>query len=227
MKKIMIVILICAAVVLGINFYVIAAGAGSIACTFSSETMDISSDEAAQLKSADADCIIVPGAQVIGDKPSPVLKDRLDAAVELYKKGFAPRILLSGDHGQVEYDELRAMSDYVTDAGVPGKDIFLDHAGFSTYETMYRARDVFCVKKAIIVTQKYHLYRALYIGKCLGLKVCGAASDQRKHSGQIMRSAREVAARDKDFFQCIIKPEPTYLGNKIPISGSGVSTHEE
>lgn len=173
------------------------------------------------------DCIIVPGAGVKPDgRPSSMLADRLDFAVRLYEAGVAPKLLLSGDNGQLEYNEVVAMQKYVMDRGVPEQDIFLDHAGFSTYDTMYRARDVFQVDTAIVVTQRYHLHRSLYIGKRLGMKVYGGASDQRQYSGQVYRSGREIIAREKDFFKCIFQPEPTYLGEPFPISGDGRETWE-
>ena len=140
-----------------------------------------------------ADCLIVPGAGVKPDgKPSKMLADRLDLAIRLYQMGIAPKILLSGDNGQMEYNELAAMQKYVLDRGVPKEDIFLDHAGFSTYETMYRAKEVFLVKRGIVVTQSYHLHRALHVGKMLDMEVRGAASDQKRYTGQGMRDAREI-----------------------------------
>ena len=117
--------------------------------------------------------------------------------------------------------------DYVKDAGVPEDDIFCDHAGFSTYESMYRAESIFGVKKAVVVTQKYHEYRALYIGKVLGLEVKGVASDQEQYSGQFYRDFREFLARNKDFLKAAIRANPTFGGETIPISGSGVVSHGE
>ena len=100
----------------------------------------------------DIDCIIVLGAGIWDNKPSPMLKDRLDEAINLYQKGLASKIIMSGDHGQENYDEVNIMKDYAISAGVPSEDIFMDHAGFSTYESIYRAKEIFNVKKAIIVT---------------------------------------------------------------------------
>ena len=183
------------------------------------------SDEAA--KKLGADCILVLGAGLKPDgTPNNMLRDRLDKGIEMYREGAAPKILLSGDNGQVEYDEVNAMKDYVLKAGIPSEDIFMDHAGFSTYESMYRARDIFLVKKAIIVTQKYHQYRALYTARGLGIEGWGVTPEPRTYSGQSYRDAREILARDKDFLKMIVKPEPTYLGNTIPISGSGLASHD-
>ena len=136
-------------------------------------------------------------------------------------------MLMSGDHGREGYDEVNTMKAYAIDAGVPTEDIFMDHAGFSTYETIYRAKEIFGAKKIVIVTQRYHLYRAMYIAKAMGMEVYGVAADYRQYSGQFSRDIREVLARVKDFCMTIFWPEPTYLGEAIPISGSGELTHDE
>ena len=182
--------------------------------------------EAAAL--TDVDCIIVLGCKVWEDgTPSHMLEDRLKRGVALYQLSAAPKLLMSGDHGTAEYDEVDAMKTYAVDAGIPSEDVFMDHAGFSTYETIYRARDVFCAKKVIIVTQEYHLYRALYIARQLGLEAYGVDADYRSYYGQLTRDVREILARAKDAASCIFLPEPTYLGETIPIWGSGELTHDE
>ena len=173
------------------------------------------------------DAIIVLGAGVWGDSPSPLLKDILNKSIEVYKSRLSNKIIMSGDHGRINYDEVNIMKEYAIKEGVPSEDIFMDHAGFSTYETIYRARDIFKVKKAIIVTQKYHLYRSLYISKKLGLDVVGIEADYRQYSDAYFREAREVLARNKDFLKCIFKPKPTYLGNEIPVSGNGNITNDK
>lgn len=174
-----------------------------------------------------ADCILVLGAGLRPDgTPNSMLRDRLDKGIELYRAGAAPKLLLSGDNGQEEYDEVNAMKAYVLEAGIPSEDIFMDHAGFSTYESMYRARDIFLVKKAIVVTQEYHQYRALYAARGFGVEGWGVIPEARTYSGQKYRDLREILARDKDFIKMILQPEPTYLGNTIPISGSGLASHD-
>lgn len=181
-------------------------------------------EEAAQLQ--DVDCILVLGCQVHEDgEPSHMLRDRLTRAIELYKLGAAPKLLMSGDHGQHRYDEVNAMKQFALDAGVPAEDIFMDHAGFSTYESMYRAKEIFGVDKILIVTQEYHLYRAMYISEQFDMETYGVASDLDTYSGQFYRDVREVLARAKDFAKCIFKPEPTFLGEEIPISGDGNLTN--
>ena len=128
----------------------------------------ISSDDAAAL--GDVDCIMVLGCSVRPDgTPSGMLRDRLDKGIGLYEDGVSDRLLMSGDHGRKNYDEVNRMKQYAIDEGIPSGDIFMDHAGFSTYESMYRARDIFQVKKIIIVTQRYHMYRALYVAQAMGL----------------------------------------------------------
>lgn len=174
-----------------------------------------------------ADCILVLGAGLKADgTPNYMLQDRLDKGIELYREGAAPKLLLSGDNGQAEYDEVNAMKDYVLRAGIPSEDIFMDHAGFSTYESMYRTRDIFLVKKAIIITQRYHQYRALYAARGLGIDSYGVVSESRIYAGQMYRDIREILARDKDFFKVMVKAKPTYLGETIPIRGSGLASHD-
>lgn len=150
-----------------------------------------------------------------------MLRDRLTRGIELYTLGAAPKLLMSGDHGRVEYDEVGTMKQYAIDAGIPSENIFKDHAGFSTYETVYRAKEVFAARRVIIVTQEYHLYRALYIAEKLGLEAYGVPSDYHTYVGQSMREGREILARCKDFAISVWKPEPTFLGDVIPVSGSG------
>ena len=173
------------------------------------------------------DCILILGAGIWGDKPSPMLQDRLDEGIKLYKKRLSSKIIMSGDHGKEEYDEVNVMKSYAIEKGVPSKDIFMDHAGFSTYESVYRSKEVFEVKKMIIVTQKYHLYRALYIADRLDINAYGVNSNPKKYSGQIFREVREILARNKDFIYTIIKPKPTYLGESINVSGSGDITNDK
>ena len=173
------------------------------------------------------DCIIVLGCKVKDDgSPSDMLKDRMKRAIELYEKGVAPKILMSGDHGKTNYNEVMTMKQYAIENGVPSEDVFMDHAGFSTYETMYRAKEVFNVEKAIVVTQDYHMYRALYIANELGIDAYGCPSVKYNYYGQTSRDIREVIARCKDFVTTIFKPEPTYLGDVIDIGGSGDATND-
>ena len=174
---------------------------------------------------AKADCILILGASVRANrKPSPMLLKRLERGLELYRKKAAPKILVSGDNATVAYNEVKVMREWLQAKGVPPQDIFEDHAGFSTYESMYRARDVFKVKRMIVVTQRYHLARAIYTGDALGLKVWGVAANGNNYSGQIKRDMREWVARVKDLGKTVYKPEPRFLGPALPISGDGRAT---
>ena len=174
------------------------------------------------------DCVLVLGAKVMpSGAPSHMLEDRCRRAVSLFEAGAAPALLMSGDHGQVEYDEVTTMKQYAVDHGVPSGAVFMDHAGFSTYDSMYRARDVFGAKKILIVTQRYHLFRALYIAHRLGLEAYGVSCDYRPYATQLKNSAREAFARCKDFAMCLLKPKPKYLGNPIPLTLSGDVTNDK
>ena len=182
----------------------------------------ITPEEAASLN---ADAILVLGARVWDNgQPSGILKDRINAGVALYESGASDRILMSGDHGQEDYDEVNAMKDYAVEQGVAPNVIFLDHAGFSTYESVYRARDIFQIKTVVIVTQKYHLYRALYIARALGLDAYGVSADRRDYNPYWLFDVRETFARCKDFVYSIFQPLPTYLGDVIPITGEASAT---
>jgi vancomycin permeability regulator SanA len=119
------------------------------------------------------------------------------------------------------------MKQYALAEGVSSQDVFMDHAGFSTYESLYRAKEIFGVEKVIIVTQEYHLHRALQIARALGLEAYGVSADYRSYTGQLMRDIREIMARNKDVLSTIFLPKPTYLGEKIPISGDGDVTNDD
>ena len=175
---------------------------------------------------AGADCILVLGARVWKNgQPSHILEDRIITGIDLYRAGIAPALLMSGDHGTKGYDEVKAMKQYVLEKNVPADCVFTDHAGFSTYDSCYRARDVFCAKKVVIVTQRYHLYRSVYIARCLGLEAYGVASDRRFIYGEKRRQVREFFARIKAVGAILIKARPRYLGEQIPIqTASGSAT---
>lgn len=180
------------------------------------------------LKAFGADCALVLGCGIAdAETPSPMLKDRLDAGIALYQYGIVPKLLLSGDNGQENHNELHVMLKYTREAGIPEEDIFCDHAGFSTYDSVYRAQDIFEASRMIIVTQQYHEYRALYLADKLGLAAVGVASDQETYFGQNYREAREILARNKDFFKVLLHGKAQYGGEVIPISGSGISSHAE
>lgn len=208
-------IILCVGFVLTINGIVIGKTKDKI----------ISEEKAKSL--SDVDCILVLGCGVKSNgEPSDMLEDRLLRGIEVYNLKSAPKLLMSGDHGQPEYDEVNTMKNFAIQKGVPSTDIFMDHAGFSTYESIYRAKEIFGAEKVIIVTQKYHLYRALYIAEKLSVEAYGVSSDYRKYIGQTPREIREVLARNKDFFTLLVEPEPTYLGEKISVDGDGDVTND-
>ena len=182
--------------------------------------------ETKDIKDEDFDCILVLGAGIRKGKPSPMLEDRLLTAIKLYNDGIASKILVSGDHEYNDYDEVNVMKNYLKDNGIPSEDIFMDHAGLSTYDSIYRAKMIFKVSKFVIVTQKYHLHRAIYIAKNIDMKAYGVSATKRNYVGQNKRNVREFMARIKDFFKCLVSPEPTYLGEVIPIKGNGDRTND-
>lgn len=219
MKKIIIIILslilLSIVGILTVNFYVV----------LSTKSRIISIDEAKDL--TDVDCILVLGAGVYGNKPRPMLEDRILTGIELYNNGVAKKIIMSGDHGQEDYDEVNVMKSYAVDEGINSSDIFMDHAGFSTYDSIYRLKEIFEVDKVVIVTQEYHLYRALYIAKELEIEAYGVSANLRDYPGQFKREVREILARDKDLVKVIFKPPSTYVGETIPVTGDGNITNDK
>lgn len=177
------------------------------------------------LKNQNFDCIMVLGAGLWDGDPSPMLQERLDFGLIAYETGCTEKMLMSGDHGRKEYDEVNKMKDVAIENGILADNIFMDHAGFSTYESMYRARDVFQVEKMVIVTQKYHLYRAVYNARKLGIDAYGFAAERLNYP--VYNDVREALARTKDFFYCIIQPKPTYLGDPISIHANGSLTDDK
>jgi len=174
------------------------------------------------------DAIIILGARVYSDGDlSWILKDRMEVGIEQYLEGNGKKLLLSGDHGRENYDEVNNMKKFALSKGVPEEDIFMDHAGFNTYSTMYRAKEVFGVENAIIITQDYHLKRSVYIARQLEIEAYGVASDLHEYPKISKFVAREILARTKDFFQVnVTKPEPKFLGDKIDIHGDGRVTQD-
>lgn len=219
LKKVLVFLLImCVAgmlIIFGINGYMI----------LSVKNRIITLENAKEL---DADCIIVLGARVYDNgNPSDMLRDRLLTGISLYNEEASQKIIMSGDHGRVEYDEVNVMKNYAMEQGVPSEDVFMDHAGFSTYESIYRAKEIFGAENIIIVTQEYHLYRALYIAKSLGVNAYGVSADLDVYRNQWYRDFRELLARVKDMGYCLFRPAPTYLGERISLTGSGDVTNDK
>jgi SanA protein len=162
---------------------------------------------------------IVFGAGIKNGQPSAYLRDRLDAGIQLYKEGKVQRLLLSGDNGRVEYDELEVMKNYCKDHAVDTNHIFVDYAGFDTYSTLVRAQKVFQVNNAVLVSQRYHLNRALYIAKQLGMHAVGFEADKQTYAWHIKNVIREVLATSKAGLEVAVDREPKYLGPEIDIQG--------
>lgn len=163
---------------------------------------------------------LILGARVYSDeRMSSILFDRVQTGLELYKSGRVKKLLLSGDHGTKNYDEVNTMKEYLLDKGVPAEDIFLDHAGFDTYDSFYRAKEIFGVYDVTVVTQAFHLPRAVYIGRALGMEVIGVVADKQKYLSEFTNNAREILARVKAFGVVHLNLRPKFLGQKIPITG--------
>ncbi len=160
----------------------------------------------------DVDTIIVLGAKVYDDgRLSLMLKDRLDKTIEVYNKLDIKKVIVSGDSEHKDYDETTKMKEYLINNGIPEESIVVDIYGLSTYDSIYRLKNVYDVNKAIIITQKYHLYRALYIANSLGIDVYGIPSGGEDYFGQTARELREILARNKDFLTSLFNVESSYL----------------
>lgn len=212
-KYIIIIILVSTAIILSINIYVKLSTKKRIINDYTN--LD------------NIDCILILGAGVKNGRPSLMLEDRLQKGLELYNNSVSNKIIVSGDHGRKDYDEVNIMKEYLTKNNVFSSDIFMDHAGFSTYDSIYRAEEIFKAKKIVIVSQEYHLYRALFIADKLGLEAYGVKAQPKEYNGDAYREIREVIARIKDYFKAVIKPKPTYLGEAIPVSGDGNNTNDK
>ena len=171
----------------------------------------------------DYDAILILGCRVNGNSPSLMLARRLDKGIDVYNK-LHTKVLLTGDHGNNDYDEVNVMRDYIID-NVESKDIFLDHAGFNTYDSLYRAKYIFEAKRIVIVTQEYHMYRALFLANQLDLDAVGVVADDIPQKGIMLKNEiREIFSRDKNFIKGIFKPKGKYLGEIIPLNQDGIVT---
>jgi SanA protein len=169
-----------------------------------------------------ADVAVVLGASVAHGAPLPLLASRADAAIALYREGKVGKILVTGDNGALSHDEVTPVRKYLLAAGIPARDIFLDHAGFDTYSSMYRARDIFGARSVIIATQDFHLPRALWLARALGLTVYGVVAPGAE--GSPLEYLREIPASLKALWDVTVHRTPKYLGPAIPLSGDGQAT---
>lgn len=214
--------LVAAALVL-----VVVAIGGPNVFMFAENVLGIESPEQMQgdAPSYDADAIIVLGASVMPDgDPSPILKDRLDTAIDLYKRGVAPKLIMSGDNSNSHYNEVMNMCDYAIGQGVNRDDIFCDHAGVNTYDSMYRARYVFQANRLVVVTNEYHLYRSMFLSKAFGMDARGVASDKGAYTDMAYYEQREFMARVKDFYGVLTNVEPSTYSDMVSLAGSGAVT---
>lgn len=208
-KLLLSLLAIAALTIAGVNAVVVLSTQGNIV-----------SAEAA--KDYSADCILVLGASVLPDgTPSPILQDRLEVGAQLYFMGAAPKVIVSGDNREASYNEVAAMKGYLVGLGVPSEDVFCDHAGYNTYDSMWRARNIFEVERIVVVTQNYHEYRALFNAKGVGMQACGVSSDLRVYADQRFYDLREVLARVKDCWQVVTGAPATVQGEKVPLDQSG------
>ena len=175
-----------------------------------------------ELAEAPADAVVVLGASVYANgRPSDILADRLEVAVDLYKAGAARAIICSGDNRSSHYDESDAMKAYCVSLGVPSEDVYVDHAGVTTYDSMYRARYVFGAERIVVATQAYHLYRAMFSADQLGMEVWGVPTDKGAYHNQVSYSLREVMARTKDFFAALLQLPVDTGGDAVSLAESG------
>jgi len=172
--------------------------------------------------------IMVLGAQIRGRTLSPILQDRVNGGIALVHAGKGQKLLLTGDHGQMYYDEVNAMRLYVlaNAPDIPHEDIFMDHAGFSTWDSMYRAKEIFEVRELLIVTQQFHISRAVCMARSLGIDAVGYGLTQERFRGRSLQGweLREYFARIKALFSIVFNVRPKILGDKIPITGDGRET---
>ena len=206
MKKkifyLLMILVICLLLILGINFYIINKTKSRIITNYNLDNID---------------CVIVLGAGVKDDTPSPMLKDRLDKTLTIYNN-YPYTIVVSADNEKKDYDEVSVMKNYLINNGIDSKEIFIDKAGISTYDSIYRIKNVYNAKKILIVSQSYHLYRALYIADSLDLNAYGVSAQNMKYKGQIYREIREILARNKDFVKTKIKAKSKYSSKEVNIT---------
>lgn len=177
---------------------------------------------AREVQQQPVDAVVVLGASVYPDgTPSDMLADRLEVAVDLYQAGAAKAIIVSGDNRSSHYNESDAMKAYCVALGVPSQDVFVDHGGVGTYESMYRARHLFGAQRIVVVTQAYHLYRAMFAADCLGMQAWGVPCDKGAYDNQRAYSIREVLARTKDFYAALLRLPVDTAGEAVSLNDSG------
>ncbi len=231
-KRLLALIMLIILAVAGINIYMIQLGKEQTLARYEKEG-EVESlqfeKKKQQVEKKQVECAIILGAGITdSETPGHYLKDRLDGGIYLYKKGLVKKLLLTGDNGSMYHNEIHVMLQYCIDNGVPGEDIFCDHAGFNTFDSMYRAAHLYDVKSAVVVTQKFHIGRSIFLAKEEGIKAYGITSDVESASNNYKLELRELLARVKDFILSFVERKPKILGEKMPISGDdGTYTHGE
>jgi len=206
LKKVVLICVIGVGIIFVVNWYILKSTKGQIFYE--------------QDKLPEKQTALLLGARVYSDgRLSHVMQDRAETAIEIYKLGKVRKILISGDHGTSEYDEVNTIKDYLLRKGVKSEDVFTDHAGFDTYDSIYRARDIFEVDSMVIVTQKFHLPRAVYIANSLGVESVGIVADKRIYIDKERSAIRESIARIKASLNVIFNAQSKFLGDSIPIVG--------
>jgi len=154
-----------------------------------------------------------------GNRPSPILYDRIATSVELYRSGKVKKLLMSGDNRFLNYNEPAVMRDAALSMGVPDSDIVLDYAGRRTFDTCYRAKEIFGVENAVLVTQRFHLDRAMYLCSSVGINSVGVVADRQNYStgSNVWSSAREIGANLGAWFDLRILSPTSVMGEKLPI----------
>lgn len=218
----MLVGLVVAAVIVVVA---VPAGINAFMCAATRPSFQTPAQAQADEGSFSADAIMVLGAGINWDgSPSAILQDRLDTAVDLYERGVAPKIIMSGDNSDSTYNEVMSMANYAKAQGVPAADIFCDHAGLSTYDSMYRLKNVFGAQRCVIVTQEYHLYRALFDAQAFGVEVRGVPCDHATYAEKDEYEKREFLARIKDFAGVVFRMEPETKSAPVSLDQSGTVT---
>lgn len=215
LKMLLVIVIFGVSIILSINLYIVSSVKNKIISIYDAKNL------------SDVDCVLVLGAGLKDGGPSDMLKERLDKGIELYNENSNLVLLMSGDHLRKNYDEVNVMKRYAVLNNVPSSKVFMDHAGISTYDSIKRAKEIFGANRIVIITQKYHLSRALYIADSLGIEAYGIDATEKIYSGQAYRDFREVLARNKDFLKTIIKPDASIMGDKIILDGDANKTNDK
>jgi len=190
---------------------------GILALTVSRGMMEQTKGQFVSLQELEGeyDCILVLGAGVYSDgSPTPILSDRLSAGIAAYETGVSHCLLMSGDYEKAGYDEITPMLEAARAAGVPEEALAYDRFGLCTYDSLYRAKEVFGARRVVIITQRYHMYRALYLAQALGLEAVGLEAEGPRYIGQLYRDVRELLACVKAKYWVMKLPEPAYPSEK-------------